>query len=64
MIGDVVGEVADQKKLRVVQEVVIVIDVDQFPDQGRDHTLGQEVVVVHDHTIDTEDIDVAGNAEI
>lgn len=64
MIGDVVGEVADRKKLRVVQEVAIVIDVDQFPDQDRGHTLDQEVVVVHDHMIGTEDIDVAGNAEI
>lgn len=61
MIDDVVGEVADQKKLRAVQEVVIVIGVDQFLDLDHDPILDQEVVAVHGHMIDTVDIDVAGN---
>lgn len=56
-----VGEVVDQKNLRVVLEVVNVIGVDQFLDQGHDHILDQEVVAVHVLMIDIEDIDVAGN---
>lgn len=59
-----VGEVVGQKNLRVVQEVVIVIDVDQFLGLDHDHILGQEVVVAHGHMIDTVDIDVAGNTQI
>lgn len=58
-----VGEVVDQKNLRAVQEVVIVIDVDQFPDLDHDHILDQGAVVVQDHMIDIEDIDVAGSTE-
>lgn len=59
-----VGEVVDQKNLKVVLGVVSVTGVDQFPDQDHDHILDQEVVVVHDHMIDIEDIDVAGNFHI
>lgn len=61
MIDGVVGEVVDQKNLKVVQEVVIVIGVDQSPGLGHDHTLGQEAVAVHDHMIGIEGIDVAGS---
>lgn len=61
MIEDVVGEVVDQKNLRAVQGVVIVIGVDQFQDLDHDHILDQEVVVDRDHMIDIEDIDVAGS---
>lgn len=64
MIDDGDGEVVDQKNLRAVQEAVIVINVDQFPELGLDHTLGQEAVVVHDHMIDIEDIGVAGSTKI
>lgn len=64
MIGDVVGEVDDQKNLRVVLEVVIVIDAGQFPDLDQNLTQGREVVVVQGHLIDIEDIDVAGSTEI
>lgn len=61
MIDDAVGEVVDQKNLKVVQEVVIIIGVDQYPDPGQDHILGLEVVAVHDHMIDIAGIDVAGS---
>lgn len=61
MIDDVVGEVVDQKNLKAVQEVVIVTGEDQFLDLSHDHTLGPEVVAVHDHMIDIGDIDVAGS---
>lgn len=64
MIDDVDGEVVDQKNLRAVQGAVIVINVDQFPDLGLDHTLGQEAVVVHGHMIDIVDIGVAGSTKI
>lgn len=63
MIDDVVGEVVDQKNLRVVQGVVIATGVDQFLDLSHDHTLGQEVVAVHGRMIDIEDIDVAGSTK-
>lgn len=61
MIEDVVGEVVDQKNLKVVLGAVNVIGVDQFLDQDHDHILDQEVVAAHVHMIDIEDIDVAGN---
>lgn len=63
MIEDVVGEVVDQKNLKAVQGVVIVIGVDQFPDLDHDHILDQEVIVDHDRMIDIEDIDVAGSTK-
>jgi len=58
---DAVGEAVDQKNLKAVREVVIVIGVDQFPDLDHDHILDQEVVAVHDRMTDIEGIDVAGN---
>lgn len=61
MIDDEDGEVAGPRNLEVVLEVGIVIGVDQLPDQDHVHILDQEVV--HGHMIDTEDIDVAGNAK-
>lgn len=64
MIEDVGGEVVDQKNLKVVQEVVIVIGVDQYLDLGLDHILGLEVVVVHGHMIDIAGVDVAGSTSI
>lgn len=50
----------DQKGQGAVPGVEIVIGVGQFLDQGHDHTLDLEVVVVLDHMIDIEDIGVAG----
>jgi hypothetical protein len=61
VIEDVDGEVVDQKNLKVVQEVVIVTDVDQYLDPGLDHILGLEVVVAHGHMIDIAGVDVAGS---
>lgn len=61
MIDDAVGEVFDQKNLKAVQGVVIVTVEDQFLDLSHDHTLGLEVVAVHDHMKDIGDINVAGS---
>lgn len=61
MTGDVVGEVDDQKSLKVVLGVVIVIDVDRFLGLDQNLIQGREVVVVQGHLIDIEDIDVAGS---
>jgi len=60
----VVGEVVEQKNLKVVPEVVIVIGVDQFLDQDHDRILDQEVVAVQGLMIDIEDTDVAGSNQL
>lgn len=64
MIDDVAGEAVDQKNPKVVPEVVIAISENQYLDLGHDHSLDQEVVVVHDLMIDIADIDVAGNTKL
>lgn len=64
MIDDAVGGVVEQKNLKVVLEVVIVIGVDQYLDPDHDHILGLEVVAVHGHMIDIAGIDVAGSTKI